>query len=171
MSAHLQIPVSIVSSRPRSEAIFEAINEREPVQSLSVRCSATFNVVPARLIYALTIPEYIETWLTAPDSDEVRCSGTPATGEALSIELRQNHRVSASVFAEYKNTTARDMNIRWYVQSRTRTSVSQLRIAIRVVRADTLIRLRHTGFTNPAEWSWHQELWGLSLAKMQMVIR
>lgn len=171
MSAHLQIPVSITSSRPRREAIFDTAAERESVQSLSVRSSAAFNVAPARLLNALTIPEYIETWLTAPDADEVRCSGNPAAGEPLSIELRQNRRVSASIFADYKNITAQDLNVRWYLRSRTQTSVTQLRIAIRIVRADAFLHVRHTGFINPAEWSWHQDLWGLSLTKMLMVIR
>ena len=171
MSAHLQIPISITSSRPRREAIFETAAERELVQPLAVRSSAAFSAASSRLFYAFTIPEYIETWLTAPDADDVRCSGNPAAGVPLSIELRQNRRVSASIFADYTNITAQDLNVRWYLRSRTQTSVTQLRIAIRIVRADTLLRIRHTGFINPAEWSWHQDLWGFSLTKMQMVIR
>jgi len=178
MSAHLQTPAIITSSRSRREAIFESAPERESVhpvrdsvQPLSVRSSAAFSVAPARLFYALTIPEYIETWLTAPDIDEVHCSGNPAAGEALSIELRLNHRATASIFADYKNISAQDLNLRWYLRSRTHTCVSQLHIAIRTVRADALLHIRHTGFSNPSDWHWHQELWGLSLTKMQMVIR
>ncbi|QNI34089.1 SRPBCC domain-containing protein [Alloacidobacterium dinghuense] len=171
MSAYLQSPVIITSSQPRREAIFETAAESDSIQPLSVRSSAAFSVAPARLFYALTIPEYIETWLTPPDSDEIRCTGNPTTGEALSIELRSNHRVTASILAEYKSISPQDLNIRWYVRSRTRTCVSQLRVAIRTVRADALLRIRHSGFANPSDWHWHQELWGLSLTKMQMLIR
>jgi len=169
MSAHLQTPV--IPSRPRREIAFDSAPEREPMQPLIVRTSAAFHVTPSRLFYALTIPEYIETWLTSPDSAEVRCIGNPASGETLSIELRDDRRITACIFADYKNISAQDINIRWYVRSRAQTHVSHLRASIRTVRADTLLRIRHSGFTNPIDWHWHQELWGMSLAKMQMLIR
>jgi hypothetical protein len=169
MSAHLQTPV--VTTHPRREIIFDGASERESVQPLVVRASAAFSVAPSRLFYALTIPEYIETWLTPPDTDDVSCTGNPATGEALSIELRHDRRITTSIFAEYKTISAQDVNIRWYVRSRARSYVSHLRIAIRTVRADALVRIHHSGFNHPNDWSWHQELWGLSLTKMQMLIR
>ena len=168
MSAYLQTPVIIP---PRREIAFDGVPERESVQPLVVRTSAAFHVTPSRLFYALTIPEYIETWLTSPDSAEVRCTGNPASGEALSIELRHDRRITASIFADYKSISAQDLSIRWYVRSRAQTHVSHLRISIRTVRADALLRIRHTGFTSPVDWHWHQELWGMSLAKMQMLIR
>ena len=169
MSAHLQTPV--ITSRPRREIVFDGAPKRESVQPLVVRASAAFHVAPSRLFYALTIPEYIETWLTPPDSEEVRCTGNPASGEALSIELRHDRRIATSIFAAYKSISAQDFSIRWYVHSRSHTHVSHLRISIRTVRADALLRIRHSGFTNSGEWHWHQELWGMSLAKMQMLIR
>ncbi len=168
MSAHLQTPNIRTSRR---EIAFDGTPERESVLPLVVRTSAAFHVAPSRLFYALTIPEYIEIWLTPPDSAEVRCTGNPASGEALSIELRHDRRISASVFADYKSISAQDLSIRWYVRSRAQTHVSYLRISIRTVRADALLRIRHSGFTNPGDWHWHQELWGMSLAKMQMLIR
>jgi uncharacterized protein YndB with AHSA1/START domain len=171
MSAHLQTPVVITSGRPHRESIFGGALVRESVQPFSVRTSAAFSVAPARLFYALTIPEYVETWLTPPDADEVRCAGNPAAGEALSIELHHSRRVITSIFADYKSLTPQDIHIRWYVRSRTHSHVTQLRIAIRTVRADVVLRLRHSGFTNPSAWYWHQELWGMSLTKMQMLIR
>jgi hypothetical protein len=169
MSVYLQTPV--ISSRPRREIIFDGEHERESVQPLVVRASAAFNVAPSRLFYALTIPEYIETWLTPPDTDDVRCSGNPTGADALSIELRYDRRVTTSIFADYKSIAAQDLSVRWYVRSRTRSYASHLRIAIRTVRADALLRIRHSGFTNPNDWHWHQELWGMSLTKMQMLIR
>jgi len=168
MSAHLQTPVI---TRPRREIIFDGAPEHESVQPLVVRTSAAFHVAPWRLFYALTIPEYIETWLTPPDSDEVRCTGNPASGEALSIELRHDRHIAASIFADYKSISAQDLSIRWYVRSRVQTHVTHLRISIRTVRADALLRIRHSGFTNQNDWHWHHELWGMSLAKMQMLIR
>ena len=171
MSAQLQTSTLISSALPRREAMFDGALNRESLQSLSIRTSAAFSVAPHRLLYALTIPEYVETWLTPPDLGEVSCTGNPKAGEALSIELRQYHRITACIFAEYKSISPQDLNIRWYVRSRANTHVSQLRISIRTVRADAILRIRHTGFTNISDWQWHQELWGLSLTKMQMLIR
>lgn len=169
MSVQLQTPV--ITSRTRREIIFDGASEHESAQSLVVRTSAAFNAASSRLFYALTIPEYIETWLTPPDADDVRCMGNPAAGEPLSIEMRRDRHVTANIFADYRGISAQDLNIRWYVQSRTRDYTSQLRVSIRTIRADALLRIRHSGFAHPDDWRWHQELWGLSLAKMQMVIR
>lgn len=171
MSAYLQTPVLSTSARPSRESIFDRTSECESIQPLAIRASAAFNVAPSRLFYALTIPEYIETWLTPPDADEVSCTGIPASGETLLIELRRDRRATASIFAGYKSISAQDLNIRWHARSHTHTSVSQLRIAVRTVRANTILRIRHSGFTNDSDWRWHQELWGLSLTKMQMLIR
>jgi hypothetical protein len=169
MSAQLQ--TAMITSQLRREIIFDGAPERESAQSLVVRISAVFKAAPSRLYYALTIPEYIETWLTPPDSDEVRCMGNPTAGEPLSIEMRHDRQVTANIFADYKSISGQDLNIRWYVQSRTRAYSSQLRVSIRIIRADALLRIRHSGFAHADDWRWHQELWGLSLAKMQMLIR
>lgn len=166
MSAQVQTPILITSARSH-----RGMPERERRQPLSVRTSATFSAAHSRLFNALTIPEYIETWLTPPDSDEVSCSGNPKTGETLSMELRCCGQTMRSIFADYQEISAQDINIRWYVRSRAHMQVSQLRISLRTVRADALLRIRHTGFASASEWSWHQELWGLSLAKMQILIR
>jgi hypothetical protein len=171
MSAHFQSPIIVSSARPRREVVFDGVAERESIQPLSVRASAAFSVAPSRLFYALTIPEYIETWLTPPDTDEIRCIGNPAAGEPLSIELRYDRRTTASIFADYNSISTQDINIRWYVRSRRESYATQLRIAVRTMRADAILRLRHSGFTHPNDWHWHQELWSLSLAKMQVLIR
>jgi hypothetical protein len=166
MSAQVQTPILITSAQPHRDVLV-----RERRQPLSVRTSAAFSASSSRLLNALTIPEYIETWLTPPDADEVSCSGNPKIGETLSIELRCGGQTVRSIFADYKNISAQDINIRWYVRSRTSMQVSHLRISLRTARADVLLRIRHTGFATPSEWNWHQELWGLSLAKMQILIR
>src|SRR5579862_9347618 len=104
MSVHL--PTPIFAFRPRRKSIFDS----ESAPSLVVRASAAFSVAPSRLLNALTIPEYIEAWLTPPDVDEVRCSGNPVAGEALSVELRCNGRAANSVFADYKEVSKQELD-------------------------------------------------------------
>jgi uncharacterized protein YndB with AHSA1/START domain len=164
MSAHPQTPVISFPAHRKS-----AVHGESATQFV-VRDSAAFKVAPSRLFYALTLPEYIETWLTPPDADEVRCAGNPTGGEALSIQLRCNGRAANSILADYKRISMRELHIRWYIQSPAHVHASHLRISIRTVRADAHLRIRHSGFVNPSEWGWHQELWGLSLVKMQMLI-
>jgi hypothetical protein len=145
--------------------------ERVVIRPLSIRASAQFTAAPMRLSYALTLPEYVETWLTAPETDDVRCMGDPAAGQPLSIELRRNRRITTRIFADYISVQPYDLQIRWHICSRTSTYLSHVRIAIRTVRTDTALRVCHTGFTNPHDWRWHQELWGLSLEKMKILLR
>jgi hypothetical protein len=166
MSTQVQTPIFIAAAQSHRD-----VSENERRHPLSVRSSAIFSAAPSRLLNALTIPEYIETWFTPPDADEISCSGNPEIGETLSIELRCGGQMVRNIFADYRNISAQDIHIRWYVRSRISMYVSQLRISLRNVRADTLLRIRHTGFANESEWNWHQELWGLSLAKMQIMIR
>src|SRR5262249_41827081 len=102
MSAYLQTP-AVGSTHPRRVGIFDAMPDR---QSLVVRASASFTVAPSRLFHALTIPEYIETWLIAPDTDEVSCTGSPTSGKPLSIELHRDRRVVSGILADYKTISA-----------------------------------------------------------------
>jgi len=163
MSAHL--PNSILATPTQFS------RDSEAVRSLSIRTCGYFIAAPIRLSYLLTLPEYVETWLAAPDVDEVRCTGNPTIGEPLCIQLHYNRRIKARIFADYISIQPCDLQIRWHVRSRTHASFSNICIALRTVRSNTVLRICHIGFSDPRDLQWHQELWDMSLPKMKLLVR
>lgn len=163
MSTHPQTSILVAPTKAHSDRLV--------VRPLSIRTCTHFVAAPVRLSYLLTLPEYVETWLAAPDVDEVRCTGNPTIGEPLFITLYYNRRITTRIFADYESIQPCDLQIRWYVRSRAHSSFSSVRIAIRTVGASTVVRIRHIGFTDQYEWQRHQKLWDMSLSKMKLLVR
>jgi uncharacterized protein YndB with AHSA1/START domain len=141
------------------------------LSSLSILMDMQFHAAPARLLHAWTIPEYVETWLTAPGIEEIRCSREPQPQNGFSIDLRSPTGVITSIYGEYLSIDPGRIVMSWQLSPGWLSGETALSIAIRSSGRNTGIRLSHTGFRNTEDWQWAQQLWLISLTKMSRLIR
>src|SRR5881394_2593674 len=66
-------------------------------QERDVALSFHFSASPGRVFYALSIPEYIEAWLQAPDTDDLRFVFNQIAEETFRIDLYRGETLQASV--------------------------------------------------------------------------
>src|SRR5438876_12356802 len=64
-----------------------------------VAMSFHFNADSGRVFYALSIPEYIEAWLQAPDTDDLRFVFNQVAEETFRIDLYRGQTLQASIDA------------------------------------------------------------------------
>jgi uncharacterized protein YndB with AHSA1/START domain len=140
------------------------------LSSLSILMDMQFRAAPARLLHAWTIPEYIETWLMAPGVEEIRCSRQPKPQNGFSIDLCAQGTAITSIYGEYLTIDPGRIAMSWQLSSGWLSGETTLRIAFRSSGRNTGIRLSHTGFRNTTDWQWAQQLWMISLARMNRLI-
>src|SRR5580693_6833860 len=71
---------------------------REPEQvALDVAVSVEIAAESRRVLYALTIPEYMEAWLEVPNTEKLQCSADPRKPNSFHIDLYSDETSHASI--------------------------------------------------------------------------
>jgi uncharacterized protein YndB with AHSA1/START domain len=132
---------------------------------LDVAVSVKIEAESRRVLYALTIPEYMEAWLQMPDTEKLQCSADPRTPNSFLIDLYSSETSYARIecfcllsnpdriIYLWKNTCAGD----------TETMVG---IHLRSGPGQCTVNLKHSGFCNKEESMWHSQMWHSSLDKL-----
>lgn len=115
------------------------------------------------VFYALTMPEYLETWLRPPDCSAVSVLQKPS---AYSIQFLCNNRQPIRAEASWNLCRIDQMVLSWSVDGNTSTVFIRLQPC-----ADrTILHLRHRRFASAEESLWHGELWTSSLERLALLI-
>ena len=129
-------------------------------QEVSVRAD-----IP-RLFQALTVPEYIETWLTLP-GHQADCSTIAARNDdEYSLEHFCLGRPSVSISGRYLVCRRRDITFSWRVEGELRAAETRVDIRLRGDFERTTLWLRHSGFVSGHDLTWHSALWKVSMSRL-----
>jgi uncharacterized protein YndB with AHSA1/START domain len=124
-----------------------------------------------RIFDALTVPEYIETWLSLPCT-HVDCRTIASrTSDYYRLDHYAANRLDFSITGLYHVCRRAKMSFTWRKTevSGDQGGVSESRVLIRLYGdfAKSTLSLAHTGFFSESEYRWHGELWDRSLTKLQ----
>jgi hypothetical protein len=124
----------------------------------------------ARVLYALTVPEYLEAWLKFPKVERIECHAEQRSYHRFRIDLFSSEtlkgRISASCFISMPNKIK-------YVFDRSQPgggaeSIAEMRLySCYGIR---LLGLRHTGIYSYEERTWYSAAWHYSLNRLNKLI-
>jgi hypothetical protein len=120
-----------------------------------------------QLLYALTLPEYLETWVAPIDAgweDEkliVRC------GARYTIEYRDVHGQTGIIDGVLRTAAMDKVIFTWRRVWPGRTRRSLVTIRLSEENALTRVDLAHSGVTPGAEYRWLCDSWRLSLSRLR----
>lgn len=124
-----------------------------------------------RIFDALTVPEYIETWLSLPCAHlDCRTIASQAN-DCYRLDHYTANRLEFSITGAYHVCRRGKMFFTWRKaeasgdQSAAHESMVQIRLY--GAFAKSTLCLAHTGFFSESEYRWHRELWNRSLTKLQ----
>lgn len=128
-----------------------------------------------RIFDALTVPEYIETWLSLPCT-HVDCRTTASQeNERYRLDHYAAGRLDLSIAGAYHVCRRGKMSFTWrktgISDGQATTHESIVLIRLYGAFAKSTLCLVHTGFFSESEYRWHHELWNRSLAKLQTLFR
>jgi len=132
----------------------------------SVSVTVSVNTIARRLFQALTVPEYLETWLRMPGDDTDCYIAALQNANCYRLDRYRRGGIDVSVIGSYRILRRNKLHFTWrqYAELSTPESLVQIRLLGDFGR--TTVRLNHVGLTSREQHIWHQELWEKSLTKL-----
>jgi uncharacterized protein YndB with AHSA1/START domain len=133
---------------------------------LTVYLEANIRADARRLFYALTGPEYLETWLSFP-GHECGCStfATVDDYDYMIVHLCQGTGRTA-VTGRYRVRERRNVVLSWRLEGIQSLPESNVDIRLSGNFEYTTLVLRHTGFDSWRQYLWHRSMWSRSLERL-----
>lgn len=125
----------------------------------------------SRVLYALSMSEYIETWLQAPDGEGLQFVFNPETQEAFRIDLYRSEDLQASIHSSCRVMSADKVRYRWKMTSLTRTIETMVDMQLLRTSGGCILSLNHSGFKNAIDSAWCCKMWRESLERLSRLMR
>jgi uncharacterized protein YndB with AHSA1/START domain len=160
-----------------SDAVHNALNDPAAVVIMShqhardVSLSFKIEADSSRVFYALSIPEYIETWLQPPDATDTKFVFDLAGQETFHIDLYRGETLQASVYGSCCVMGANQVRYIWKTTSPAGTSETLVDMHLLCASGSCVVNLRHSGFTDTVESAWCCKMWCQSLEKLCRLMR
>jgi hypothetical protein len=128
-----------------------------------------------RILDALTIPEYVEAWLTLP-CDHAGCRLAASQRDGLfRFDHHNAHGLDLSISGAYRVCRRGKLFFTWrkWLPFDERAFALESMVVIRLYGAfsKSTLCLAHTGFFSENEYLWHGRMWERSLEKLQSLFQ
>ena len=133
---------------------------------LDITIQTTINADPRRIFHALTMPEYLEVWMSLPEPDAY--SGVVALRNANSyrIDFYRSENLDASITGLFRIYKADKLVLTWRKFGVSDDAQSIVNILLQGGIGRCILELRHTGLPSYEESVWHQSMWRTSLRNL-----
>jgi hypothetical protein len=141
-------------------ATIPALHEQEVFLSRRIEAESS------RVLYALSIPEYIEAWLLVPDAEELRLVFELLAPESFHIDLYRAEALQASIRGFCCVVSANQIQYDWKTTSSAGTVETRVDMQLLCAPRGCVLDLKHSGFRDAVQSAWHCEMWHQSLEKL-----
>jgi hypothetical protein len=124
----------------------------------------------SRVLYALSIPEYIEAWLRAPESDDMRFVFIPEGREAFRIDLYRGGVPLSSIRSSCRIVSSNQVRYTWKMDSLISTTDTRVDIHVRCSPGGCILGLKHSGFRSSEESAWYDKMWHQSIESLCRIV-
>ena len=142
-------------------------NQRRNDIALAFRIEAD----SSRVLSALSMPEYIEAWMQAPDAEELQFIFHPITKEMFRIDLYRAEVLQASIHSTCRVVSASQVRYLWNSTSRAGSTETLVDIQLRSGSGGCILGLKHNGFKSATELAWCSKMWHQSLERLCRIMR
>ncbi len=164
MNAH---PIALIPSRfERSLPACEARIQEFTSDCSSLLLEVSIRADIRRLFHALTVPEYLEAWISFP-GDHFGCSTIASrNNEDFLIEHSCEGKREFSIAGTYSVCRRHNLSFSWRIDGNLRMPKTEVDIRLRGDFENTRLILQQSGFATPSDCAWHKELWSASLGRL-----
>ena len=140
-------------SSPRTMGILTGRQEKDVTLSLRIEADRS------RVFYALSIPEYIETWFQLPAQDELRCVFHEPTEQTFGIDLYRAEELQARVHGSCSTMSSSQIRYSWRIKAGARNTDTVADIQLLSALRGCTLTLKHRGFRDAIESEWYGKVW------------
>jgi hypothetical protein len=137
--------------------------------------SVSVNADAHRISRALTVPEYLEAWISIPAA--APGSFTRASSQHNGYRLDHysahysDHGSAFTIRGSYLFCHLRKIRLFWRKTSKAISADSVVDFRVRGNFGSSVVELRHTALNSADEYAWHEALWQRSLDKLALLFR
>jgi len=146
-----------------------ALPRIEPPEWDAIVLSSEIGVASRRLMYALSIPEYIEAWLQPPGTDE-RLVFDFLARDRFQIDLYRSEARRASIHAYTRVLSKDQICYAWKIISAAGILHTTVDFTLTCRQNRCNLLLQHLGFHNSEDRSWHSGMWRRSTMKLREIV-
>jgi hypothetical protein len=154
-------------ARPEFALDAERGKTQFPGTDSSLSFTVSLNADRRRIFHVLTIPEYMEMWLTVPGRHRdglVQVTGFP---KGFHVRYIDQQGVPTSLAASYQTCRTAKTHFLWRkIGACQETPTSQVKVRLNGDFERTTLCLTHCGLTQEEDRDWHSQLWDKSLRKL-----
>jgi hypothetical protein len=123
-----------------------------------------------RIFEALTVPEYMELWISLPGYHPDCCTRAERRMDGFVCEHLCKGQSMVTISGAYSVFLRRKLVFSWAISglSSTAASLADLRLCGDFERS--ILRLRHFGFASDEDCAWHTALWTASLTRLSALL-
>jgi uncharacterized protein YndB with AHSA1/START domain len=125
----------------------------------------------SRVFHALSIPEYIEAWLQAPDTADLQFVFNLVAQETFHIDLYRADAFQASVHGSCCVVGANQVRYIWQTTSPAGTTETLVDMQLLCASDGCILGLKHSGFKDTVESAWCCRMWHQSMEKLCRLMR
>lgn len=140
---------------------------QSPASGMHIAVTVTVNADKHRIFQALTISEYMETWLCPPGNEPDRKTIAQRTADGFRIQNSGAGGAEFYIAGSYRVCRRSKMIFTWMKDAGSEVFSSLVKIRLYGDFSHTRLYLSHSGLASAAERAWHQELWDASLRKLR----
>jgi uncharacterized protein YndB with AHSA1/START domain len=135
-----------------------------------VALSFQFKADSSRVFYALSIPEYIEAWLQAPDTDDLRFVFNQIAEETFRIDLYRGETLQACIDGSCWVVGTNQVRYIWKTTSPIETTQTLVDMKLLSGSSGCVLALKHSGFNDPVESAHCRRMWQQSLERLSRLV-
>ena len=121
---------------------------------------------PRRVFHAMSMPEYLETWMSLPDPDESCYVIALQRAASYRIDFYRDNILDASITGLFRIYKPDKLLLTWRRFGAQDDAQSVVAILLQGGFNRCLLELRHSGLRTAAESLWHRKMWSVSLRNL-----
>lgn len=137
----------------------------------AIAMSIAVDADAVRIFHALTVPEYLETWITMPGRAEDSAVVASPAENGYRLDHYAAGSLAVSITGSYLFCHHRKMRLSWRKSRKAASFESLVDFRLRGNFGSTILELRHTSIASAGEYLWHQALWRSSLNKLASLLK
>jgi hypothetical protein len=146
-----------------------------PQTELSLETNSTIfksvrvNADAHRISRALTVPEYLEAWISIPGAAPGSVTLASSEENGFRLDHFSVHRSGLTITGSYLFCHLRKMRLFWRKTSSSVCVDSVVDFRLRGNFGSSVVELRHIALATADERAWHEAFWGRSLQKLALL--
>lgn len=153
----------------------EAAQENLPLaqsdcEAWDITLRVSVDAEPLRLFHALTVSEYREAWMCAPQADEGVSVRASQHHDSYCVDFVRAGLPYITISGLYDRCCPSEILFSWCKCAGSLVIKTIVCIRLHSGGGATVLNLRHFGFTSASESLWHQRFWTSSLRRLARLL-